>query len=154
MPCKTCATESALQVCLFCGHSFCSAHRTERDGVTCCTPCNDAEHARRSGRAEVARAASGRAPASESARLGEAIGTLVPGGAPPPPPPPIPEAGWWPTLVGLAAGGVAGGYLWWLTRWLLAGEEAAPAWAPQAAGGAGGALVFAALWIIVKSRLS
>lgn len=147
MPCKTCATESTLQVCLFCGHSFCSVHRTERDGVPCCTACNEAEHARASGRAKAA-----------SARVGQAVGAPVPGAgagrpqadaaAAPPPPPPAPEPGWWPLLGGLAAAGLAGAYLWWLVRWLEA-----PGYAPHAAAGAGAAFVFGAVWLILRSRL-
>lgn len=137
MPCQTCATTSALQVCLFCGHPFCAAHRTERDGVACCTACNEAEHARASGRAKVT-----------SARVDEALGTPVPGGKAAPPPP-IPEAGWSPLLAGVAAAAVAGAYLWWLTRWL-----GAPGYGPHAATGAGAAFVFGAVWIIVKSKLS
>lgn len=133
-------------MCLFCGHAFCPAHRTERDGVACCTACNELEHARASGRAKV--------------RVGEAIGTSVPGAgserlqpvapeAKAPPPPPLPEAGWWPLLSGLLCAAVAGMYLWWLTRWL-----GAPGYAPHAATGAGAALVFAGVWVIVKSKLS
>lgn len=141
MTCKACAVESALQVCLFCGHTFCGAHRTERDGAVCCTACNDAEHARRSGR-------------------GRPIGTPVPPapgdakGEAPPPPPPLPEPGWWPLLAGVVAALVAGGYLRWLLLRLLADVAGAPAWAPPAGAGLGAALVFGAVWVIVKSRLS
>ncbi|MCO5167705.1 MAG: hypothetical protein M9894_15265 [Planctomycetes bacterium] len=143
MTCKTCTVETTLQVCLFCGHTFCGAHRTERDGAPCCTACNDAEHARRAARAGAPVGAPV-LPASGQPRAASA----------PPPPPPLPEAGWSPLLAGAAAATVAGGYLWWLLARLLTDIDGAPAWARSAGAGLGAALVFAAVWVIVKSRLS
>lgn len=146
MACKTCATDAALQVCLFCGHPFCAAHRTERDGAPCCTGCNEAEHARRSGRSRPAPART-----SDPGALGAAAAGAD---AQAPPPPPLPEAGWTPLLAGVGAAALTVGYLWWFVGWLLTDVEGAPAWARHAGAGTGGALVFAAVWIIVKSRLS
>lgn len=152
MPCKTCKTADGLAVCLFCGHSFCGSHRSERDGAAACTACQEAEHARSSGR-NAAREAT---KTVDSSRV--AIGTPVadlPGVAVKAvaPPQPIPEAGWLPVMFGLAAGGVTGAYLWFFLAWLLTGVEGAGVARP-ALTGVGAALAFAGVWIITKSRLS
>lgn len=157
MPCKTCKAADGLVVCLFCGHPFCGAHRSERDGAAACTACQEAEHARSSGRAAVSKAVDSArvaigSPVADLPGPGVVTAVKVEGVAPPPP---LPEAGWLPVLAGGVAGGATGAYLWFFLRWLFSNEVMIEATWPHHAGTAlGAALAFGGVWIITKSRLS
>lgn len=148
MPCKTCNTGAGLQVCLFCGHSYCGAHRGERDGAIACAPCLEAEHGRRSARSKVTAAAK----TSDRAAPANGAGDWMHVGPATPPPPPLKEPVFWtPILAGASAAIITAAYLWFFLGWLLASNPALP-WAQPAAAAVGAAAVFFALWIIVKSR--
>jgi hypothetical protein len=146
MPCTTCAAPTGLQTCLFCGHTFCSSHRTERDGAIACTACNEQEHARRKAVSDRAKVAARTAP----------VGGPVEGGPslPLPPPKPAPDAGWAPLLIAACVACLAGAYVWHFLGWALADQAGLPEWLRPAGTIAGGGLVLGGVWIIVKSRMS
>ena len=136
MACHTCGVEEGLELCLYCGRSFCAIHRGQLDGVATCSPCLKAEHARKH---KPKRAAAVAAPA-----------TTVEVAARPLAPLPEPK-GWMPLLWGFAAALPCGGYLYYLFGWLTT-EHELQGWVQSAGSAAGAAFVFAGVWAIAKSR--
>lgn len=145
MTCKACGAAAGLKTCLFCGHGACPSHRAEVDGATACTPCYEAEQARKRRVSESARLAA--APASP----GKTVATASEGK----PLAPLPEPGGG----GLLATAVAGAatlaavlYLQWLHRGLELDPDVVPGWVGTVGIALGGAFVFCGVWVIVKSR--
>lgn len=145
MSCNACEATEGLVVCLFCGHSACSRHRGELDGVATCSGCLSAEHARRSARSKAA---------AQPIAAPAAVGALVPDAAPEPPAP-LPEPGTPLHVHGLAllAGAAMGGYLWWFLGWLTPRHDL-PGWLAPAGGAAGGLIALLGVWAIAKTHLA
>ena len=148
MACKTCTTREGLEVCLFCGHSFCSNHRVDSGGVLTCTSCLEAEHARKQATAHKPAFT----PPAERERASAALGEVKVVAEEPLAPLREPK-GKKPVLLGLAAGVPTALYLYWFLGWLSSQQEL-PGWVQQAGTGAGALVAFAGVWAIMKSRQS
>lgn len=148
MTCKACGAAAGLKTCLFCGHGACPSHRAEVDGATACTPCFEAEQARKrrvSESAKLLAAGSGRQATAAAPAPGAEAKPLAP----------LPEPGGGGLLATAVAGAatlVAVLYLRWLHRGLELDPDVVPDWAGTAGVALGGAFVFSGVWVIVKSR--
>jgi hypothetical protein len=148
MPCtnESCAASEGLEICLFCGHSFCAHHRGEQDGLAACTGCLKAAHEQRAARKQKTQLAA--APSGTSSDSGPIQVQVAP-------PPPLPQAGPWVVPWAALATVPAVGYLYWFLGWLSRPErQDLPGWIQPVGTLLGGVFVFAAVWVIAKSRMS
>jgi hypothetical protein len=153
MACRACDVAEGVEVCLYCGHGFCSKHRDTAGGVTACTDClrAEGERKRRAAAAKEARAAQAKGSASAPKRPEDGpIKVELP---PKPDPLPEPKGGLPPVFWALIAGVVAAGYVSWVMIPGLDDPDAPLATWIRPAGGAGAFLVAATgVWAIAKSK--
>jgi hypothetical protein len=147
VPCKACGIDDGLEVCLYCGHSFCSHHRGESGGVPACTECLRAESSRKRKPAKVA-------PPAPPARGGQPE-PAVQVEERTPAPLPEPKSGLTPVLSGLGAALCAAGYVYWMIPKISASTEGVElaSWVQPAGAGAAGLVAFLGVWAIVKTKL-
>ncbi len=154
MPCDVCPATEALATCALCARSVCDRHRATTDGLTACSACVEAEHARRA-RARAAAEALARVAAEDRPRRGAPDDASAPSVAHSTASSPAPLAEPPPVFAPIALGGVAGaaalGYAWWLLDG-VAREGALAAWAVLPAATTCAALAFVGVWIIVRVR--
>ena len=154
MPCDVCPATEALATCALCARTVCDRHRATTDGLTACSACVEAEHARRERARAAAEALAGAAAEGRSGRGLPGVAS-APSVAHSAASPPAPLAEPPPVFAPVALGGLAGAatlaYSWWLLDG-VARDGAFAAWAVLPAATTCAAFAFVGVWIIVRVR--